>query len=484
MEKLKNLLKNKKLLIGIGCGILAVALIATLICTVVGCNGQNAGGTETTGSTESTGTVETTAPIETTIPTESTAAPTDETQPVETQPFGTEPVETTIPETEPIETEPPVTEPVETEPVETQPAETQPVETEPAETEPEVVWTEVDETVYATSTVNVRKGPSSDTKKLGSLNKGDSVKRTAIGDNGWSRVEYDGKEAYIYSDYLSTKKPADNSTVSYDGLDIAKLAVEYLELEYVYGGNSLTKGVDCSGFTTQIYKQFGIDLPRTAAEQSKVGTKVSLADAKPGDLYAEEYSDKTNYTGHAGIYIGNGYIISAWPNSGVYITSVSEDTTFRRIGKNTCTTTGEDAIRELEKHLISKGEYGAIDRVTYNPDLKDFAIQGSSPLKCGMFDGFSISFWLSDVPDGYEDLWNAWKKQYQKGDAGFNVAGYYGYYNGQWYTKDELKAMYRADEITEDVRYGANRFFGDFWDKVAPITNALGEAVDLSTCPT
>ena len=76
-----------------------------------------------------------------------------------------------------------------------------------------------------------------------------------------------------------------------NGMDIVKEAVQYIGLEYVYGGNSLTKGTDCSGFTSLIYKKYGISLPRTAAEQSKVGKKVTLAEAKPGDLYAVKYED-------------------------------------------------------------------------------------------------------------------------------------------------------------------------------------------------
>ena len=396
--------------------------------------------------------------------------------------------EATEPST-PTETAPPATEEA-TQPTavtgETEPPAPSEEPTEPKETEPAVTYQEVSETVYVTSsTVNVRKGASSDTKKLGSLSKGDSIKRIGIGDNGWSKVIYKDQEAYISSQYLSTKKPSSstNTSASYDGLELAKMAVEYLGLEYVSGGNSLKKGTDCSGFTKLIFAEFGITLPRTAAEQSKAGKKVSLKDAKPGDLYAEEYSDKTNYTGHAGIYIGNGYMISAWPNSGVYITSVSEDATFRRIGTNTCTITGEEAIHELEKHLISKGEYGNINRVTYNTEKKDFVIIGSSPLKCGMFDGISISFWGDEVPKGYEKLWDAWKKQYQDGNGCFTLSSRYGYLNGEWYTYDALFQMEIGDEITSDECYGAMDFYGNFWDKKAKITNGLGETVDFTSCP-
>ena len=96
----------------------------------------------------------------------------------------------------------------ETEPPATEPPETEPPATKPAETDPVVTYKDVSETVYAKGNVNVRSGPGTDYTKLGKLSKDDSVKRTGIGDNGWSRVEYNGKTAYISSEYLSTTKPS------------------------------------------------------------------------------------------------------------------------------------------------------------------------------------------------------------------------------------------------------------------------------------
>ena len=72
------------------------------------------------------------------------------------------------------------------------------------------LFTETDETLYATTTVNVRSSYSTNSDKLGSLAKAQSVKRTGIGTGaaaGWSRIEFNGKVAYVSSDYLSTTKP-------------------------------------------------------------------------------------------------------------------------------------------------------------------------------------------------------------------------------------------------------------------------------------
>lgn len=74
---------------------------------------------------------------------------------------------------------------------------------------------------------------------------------------------------------------------------------------YVWGGNSLVNGVDCSGLVQQIYSQLGVKIPRTTYEQAKNGKKVSINDIRPGDLVFY------NKFGHVGIYVGNGKIVHA-----------------------------------------------------------------------------------------------------------------------------------------------------------------------------
>ena len=86
-----------------------------------------------------------------------------------------------------------------------------PEETESQEDEVQL-FTEVNETVYATGTVNLRSGPSTAHDKVGSLNKSDSVTRVGIGTadaEGWSRIQLsDGSLVYVSNKYLSTTKPA------------------------------------------------------------------------------------------------------------------------------------------------------------------------------------------------------------------------------------------------------------------------------------
>ena len=88
----------------------------------------------------------------------------------------------------------------------------------PAEEEPEekVSFSSVNETVYATASVNVRSSYSKSSSIIGGLDEGQSVTRTGIGDNGWSRISYNGSTAYVSSDYLTKTKPKVEETENKD----------------------------------------------------------------------------------------------------------------------------------------------------------------------------------------------------------------------------------------------------------------------------
>lgn len=86
------------------------------------------------------------------------------------------------------------------------------------------------------------------------------------------------------------------------GNAIVDYARQFLGVPYVWGGTT-PAGFDCSGFTSYVYAKFGISLPRTSAAQANIGTRVSAAEARPGDL--------VTWPGHVGIYTGNGNNIAA-----------------------------------------------------------------------------------------------------------------------------------------------------------------------------
>ena len=105
-----------------------------------------------------------------------------------------------------------------------------------------------------------------------------------------------------------------SSSSSSLGQQIADFAVQYVGYPYVYGGNSLTSGTDCSGFVKGVYAAFGINLPRTSSEQRSVGYAVSLSEIQPGDIVC--------YSGHVGIYAGNNTLIHASnEKTGITLTS-------------------------------------------------------------------------------------------------------------------------------------------------------------------
>lgn len=103
-------------------------------------------------------------------------------------------------------------------------------------------------------------------------------------------------------------------TASSNGQAVVDYARQFLGNPYVYGGNSLTNGTDCSGFVKGVYAAFGINLPRTSAEQRSVGYAVSLSEIQPGDIVC--------YSGHVGIYAGNNTLIHASnEKTGITLTS-------------------------------------------------------------------------------------------------------------------------------------------------------------------
>lgn len=175
-------------------------------------------------------------------------------------------------------------------------------------------------------------------------------------ENGWSKVKVNNVEGYISTSLLSNNKqetsrgqnnvrsasstntnstnqktPAktaeketstETTTVqsSSNGSAIVGTAKKYLGYKYVYGGSSPSTGFDCSGFTSYIFKQYGISLNRTASGQYSNGVAVSRANLQPGDLVMFGKSG----INHVAIYIGGGQIIHAsTPKTGVRIDSLN-----------------------------------------------------------------------------------------------------------------------------------------------------------------
>ena len=187
-------------------------------------------------------------------------------------------------------------------------------------------------TMYVNAaTVNVRKEPNTSSEIVTNANMNTKV-IVQSENSGWSKVTVNGKEGYIATNLLSDKKQTTSrsstsrktsttsnvnnkqqtpnvvtTSGSSSGAAVVAKAKSYIGYKYVYGGSSPSTGFDCSGFTSYIYKQFGVSLNRTAAGQYSNGKAVSRANLQPGDLVMFGKSG----INHVGIYIGGGMIVHA-----------------------------------------------------------------------------------------------------------------------------------------------------------------------------
>lgn len=142
----------------------------------------------------------------------------------------------------------------------------------------------------------------------------------------WHRVVLrNGQLGYISADDVAVlpyevtsaqtnpNRPSASAGGSPNGVnELLEYSFNYIGTRYVWGGNSLTNGIDCSGFVQQLFGKIGVELPRTAAQQALVGHKIErLEDLRPGDrLYF--WSRSRNMIGHTGIFLG------FFPDGGAY----------------------------------------------------------------------------------------------------------------------------------------------------------------------
>lgn len=111
-----------------------------------------------------------------------------------------------------------------------------------------------------------------------------------------------------------------NRGVNKSSSQVANYAYNFLGRPYVYGANG-PNAFDCSGFTSYVYRHFGVSLPRTASSQFSAGSAVSRNNLAPGDLV---FFNTVGYLGHVGLYIGGGDFIHAASSGRVKISSLSE----------------------------------------------------------------------------------------------------------------------------------------------------------------
>ena len=165
--------------------------------------------------------------------------------------------------------------------------------------------------------LNVRQEPSTDSQVMTQIAKGEELE--FIEDlEDWIHVMVDDEDAYVFADYVTVETKLDTAVtmsellygngVSDIRVDIVEYAKQFLGNPYKYGGTSLTKGIDCSGFVQAVYKKFGIKLERSSSAQASKGTKISTSELLPGDLI---FYSKNGSINHVALYIGGGQVIHA-----------------------------------------------------------------------------------------------------------------------------------------------------------------------------
>ena len=196
-----------------------------------------------------------------------------------------------------------------------------------------------------TQTLFVRSEPSTECSIIGMVPEADDLIVLEEGE-GWAKVDVEEGVGWVSTEYVSlhsefvqaeskeeeerrlakeaaerekanaaakksSKGSGSQSSGSYSvsggsemGAAVAAYGLQFVGNPYVYGGTSLTDGADCSGFVMSVYANFGVSLPHSSAADRSQGYGVDgLENAQPGDLIC--------YSGHVGIYIGNGQIVHA-----------------------------------------------------------------------------------------------------------------------------------------------------------------------------
>ena len=181
-----------------------------------------------------------------------------------------------------------------------------------------------------TDALKVRAEASTESEVITTVPRGEELEVVEpLGD--WVKVSLDDEEVYVFAEFVDVDAKLNTAItmtellygqgVSDVRVDLCQYAKEFLGNPYVWGGVSLTKGADCSGYVLSIFKKYGVSLPHSSRAQANCGTKISLSEAKPGDLVFYGNGKSIN---HVAIYIGGGQVIHASnPKTGIRISNAT-----------------------------------------------------------------------------------------------------------------------------------------------------------------
>ena len=174
--------------------------------------------------------------------------------------------------------------------------------------------------IVNTDMLNARTEPSTDSKIWTQISNNERYPVLKQID-GWIEIELEeNSSAYVSTDFVDVRyalpeaikfSPLEEKANAQASLrtQIVNYALQFLGNPYVWGGTSLTKGADCSGFTLSVYAHFGIGLPHYSGSQAGMGKAVKSSEMRPGDLIY--YADSKGTINHVAMYIGNGQIVHA-----------------------------------------------------------------------------------------------------------------------------------------------------------------------------
>ncbi len=189
-----------------------------------------------------------------------------------------------------------------------------------------------------TDGLNVRAEANTDSEVITLVAQGEELEVAAV-EGDWVKVLLDDDEVYVAAEYVEVSAELSTAVtmtellygqgVSDVRVDICQYAKEFIGNPYVWGGTSLTKGADCSGFVMKVFQKYGVKLPRTSRTQANCGITIKVSEAKPGDLI---FYAKGKTINHVAIYIGNGQVVHASsPKTGIKISNVSYRTPFKAV---------------------------------------------------------------------------------------------------------------------------------------------------------
>lgn len=142
--------------------------------------------------------------------------------------------------------------------------------------------------------------------------------------NEWYKVTIDGEEGWIYSQYVEVARKDLIPYAKVKGEEVVEFGMQFIGTPYVWGGTDLQDGVDCSGFTQQVFKAFDVEISRVSYMQAKDGEEVGESELRTGDLIFFDTTGVNNGNiSHVGIYVGNGKFIHSESSRGVTISNLA-----------------------------------------------------------------------------------------------------------------------------------------------------------------